>query len=329
MKKITDTLNIPHFASRLLDMYFGGRPFAVFDIETTGLSPADCKVILSGFLLAEGDRCEVVQFFASQQDDEKELLTETFRVLGSVDYVITYNGRHFDIPFIQKRALRHGIDASPAETVCDLDLYQVVSGHSPLRQALPSLSQKNLERFCGLASGRDDEISGGESVELYHRYMQTESFDLERRILLHNHDDLIQLYRLLPVISKTDFHRAMFRMGFPAGNVLINRITVRGRDLCVQGRQMRDPVSYISFPAETAPYSLLMNAADGQAELTVPCQCQAGALYFDVQTVLGPAFREMEKYPSVVNGYLIVQDHGTISHMEINAFVKLFFETRI
>lgn len=324
MKTITDTLRLQPFASRLMDQYFGNRPFAVFDIETTGLSPAYCKVILSGILLMDGGEAKVIQLFADQPDDEKALLEETLRILDAVDYVITYNGRHFDIPFVEKRAKKHGLKFHPPY---DLDLYQIVSGHSPLREVLPSLKQKSLEVFMGLADSRDDEISGGESVALYERYMASRSFDLERRILLHNHDDVIQLYRLLPIITRTDFHRAMFRQGFLAGRFHITKVQLAGRDLHVEGIQMKEPLDFISFPTDARPYTLIMNRASRSFELQIPGQTEAGALYLDALAVLGEtAVQKIEKYPSVVNGYLITQDHKTTNYMEINAFLKAFFE---
>lgn len=326
MKKIIDQLHIDRYASKTFDMYFKDKSFAVFDIETTGLSPAYCKVILSGILLAKGDECQVIQFFADQVSDEKEIIQQTADILKSVDYVITYNGRHFDIPFMEKRARKHEVDFD----ICpyDLDLYLIVNGHSELKSVLPNLKQKSIEVFMGLASGRDDEISGGESIELYHRYMSTKSFDLERKILLHNHDDLIQLYRILPIISKVNFHKAMFKLGFLAGDFLIRKVTMSGRDLHVLGSQLTEPKDYISFPTEEQPYSLIMDSASREFELTVPGQAEAGAIYFDAQTILGKTISEIEKYPSVTNGYLIAEEYGKINHMDINAFLLAFFRNQ-
>lgn len=328
MKTIIDKLRLQPFASRLMEQYFGNRPFAVFDIETTGLSPVYCKVILSGILRFDGgqspDQAQVIQLFADRPDDEKQLLAETIRILDSVDYVITYNGRHFDIPFVEKRAKKHGLSFRPPY---DLDLYQIVSGHSPLRQILPSLKQKSLEQYLGLSDGRDDEISGAESVALYERYMASHAFQLERQILLHNHDDVIQLYRLLPIIAKTDFHRAMFRQGFLAGDCSVAKIQLAGRDLCAEGFQLADPKDFISFPTDARPYTLIMNRSSRTFELQIPGQAEAGALYLDALAVLGEeAVQKIEKYPSVVNGYLITQDHKVTNYMEINAFLKVFFE---
>lgn len=326
MKTITDKIKINPYTAKIFDMYFHDKSFAVFDIETTGLNPSYCKVILSGIGIVSGNEAEIIQFFADQPDDEKEIIERTMEVLRRVDYIVTYNGKHFDLPFMEKRGKKHGLSFAEA-CPYNLDLYLVVNGHSHLKEVLPNLKQKSVEIYMGLADSRDDEISGGESVALYQRYMETKSFDLERRILLHNHDDLIQLYRLLPVVSQTSFHKAMFKMGFPVSEFCIEKISLNGRDLHVLGKQTGIPRDYISFPTEEAPYSLIMDSASKQMELIIPCQVQSGSIYFDAQTILKDNGEKIKKYPSVVNGYLITSENGKINDMEINAFLIDFFES--
>lgn len=322
MKTYIDTQRLPAFQSRIFDSYFGGKTFAVFDIETTGLSPASCKVILSGILLYDGEECQIIQYFANEESDEKEILEKTMDDLSRVDYILTYNGKHFDIPFMETRGRKHGLAFCAPY---NLDLYLVLSGHSQLRQILPNLKQKSVEIFMGLSPSREDEISGKESVELYHRYMTTKAFALEKTILLHNHDDLIQLFRLLPVLRKTDFHQAMYKLGFPAGDFLIEKISLSGRDLCVNGRKQTSPVDYISFPTEENPYALQISSSDGRFSLRIPGNASAGSIYFDAQAILGESVKEIEKYPSVVNGYLIVSENNCVNCMEINYFLQVFF----
>lgn len=325
MKTVTENLTLSPYTSKIFDMYFGGRTFAVFDIETTGLSPARCKVILSGILLRDETGCRVIQYFADRPEDEKEIIEKTLKVLSDVDYIVTYNGKHFDLPFMEVRGKKYGITFNPA--IYNLDLFLVVQGHSALRESLPNLKQKTIEIFMGLADSRADEISGGESVALYEQYMQSHAFALEKTILLHNHDDLIQLYKLLPVISKTDFHRAMYKLGFPAGRFLIQKIAMKGRELHVTGRQLTGLCDYISFPTAQKPCSLMMNSAGGTFSLAIPCESQAGALYFDAAALLDGETASIEKYPSVVDGYLIVSDQGKVNAMEINGFLLEFLQS--
>ncbi|MBR3785598.1 MAG: ribonuclease H-like domain-containing protein [Firmicutes bacterium] len=324
MKTITDNIQIPVYCSKLFDMYFGGKSFAVFDIETTGLSPANSKVVLTGILKVDQNGCgQVQQFFADQNDDEEAVIRATMDALAGLDYVITYNGRHFDMPFMTKRAEKYGLQFPD---LYNLDLYLLISGYAPFKEVLPGLKQKNIEAYMGIAVSRDDEISGKESVELYNRYMQTKRFELEEKILLHNHDDIIQLYKIFPVIDQLDLHKGLFKRGFPAGRFLIEQISLKNKELHVKARQMRDTVDYISFPTETAPYMLMMNSSDGSVDLSIPCESTAGSLYLDARAILRSASMKLDVFPGVTDGYLILSQKDRVNEMEINLFLRIFFE---
>lgn len=326
MKTIRKKIKLDKYQSKIYSMYFGGKTFAVFDIETTGLSPKYCKVILSGFLLfkngiSEESSATTIQFFADQPDDEEKILKSTLEILSSVDYIITYNGRHFDMPFIQTRCMKYGLNIPE---IYDLDLYQIIASSKSLREVLPGLKQKDIEFYMGLRNSRLDEISGGESVKLYELYMTQKSFELEEKILLHNHDDIIQLYKLLPIIEKTNFHMAMYKKGFACGNYIINNISINSRTLHVLGKQRNNPADYISFPTDETPYSLVLDSKSGDFELIIPCEKLENALILDATALLGDGIENIKKYPSIENGYLIVAINSAVNHMEVNAFIIEF-----
>lgn len=323
MKTIVDNIQIPVYYSKLFNMYFGGKTFAVFDIETTGLSPANSKVILTGILTVDQNGGYVQQFFADQNDDEEAVIRATMEALASIDYVITYNGRHFDMPFMKKRAEKYGLEFPD---LYNLDLYLLISGYAPFKEVLPGLKQKNIETYMGIAINRDDEISGKESVELYNRYMETKRFELEEKILLHNHDDIIQLYKILPIIERLDLHKALFKRGFPAGRFLIEQISIKSKELHVKARQLQDAIDYISFPTEAAPYMLMMNSAGGSVDLTIPCESASSNLYLDARAILRSASLKLDPLPGVVDGYLILSQKNQVNELEINTFLKIFFE---
>lgn len=323
MKTIVDNIQIPVYSSKLFDMYFGGKSFAVFDIETTGLSPANSKVVLTGILKVDQNGGLVQQFFADQNDDEEAVIRATMDALNSIDYVITYNGRHFDMPFMKKRAQKYGLTFPD---LYNLDLYLLISGYAPFKEVLPGLKQKNIETYMGIAISRDDEISGKESVELYNRYMETKRFELEEKILLHNHDDIIQLYKILPIITKLDLHKALFKRGFPAGRFLIEQISIKNKELQVKARQLHDAIDYISFPTEAAPYMLMMNSADSNVDLSIPCESTAGSVFLDARAILRSASLKLDSLPGMVDGYLILSQKNQINELEINSFLKIFFE---
>ena len=324
MKTITDNIQIPAYYSKLFDMYFGGRRIAVFDIETTGLSPANSKVVLTGILtVGPSGHGLVQQYFADQNDDEEAVIGATMDALRNIDCVITYNGCHFDMPFMKKRAEKYGLTFPD---IYNLDLYLLISGYAPFKEVLPGLKQKNIETYMGIAISREDEISGKESVELYNRYMETKRFELEEKILLHNHDDIIQLYKILPIIERLDLHKGLFKRGFPAGRFLIEQISIKNRELQVKARQIQDAIDYISFPTETAPYMLMMNSSDGSVDLSIPCESSFGSVYLDARAVLKTASFKLDHLPGVVDGYLILSQENKVNELEINSFLKIFFE---
>ena len=116
------------------------------------------------------------------------------------------------------------------------------------------------------------------------------------------------------------------RILFPIHDENAHAIAFSGRELRVAALQPQDrAIDYISFPTEEAPYSLRMSSLDHSLELAIPCESASGALYIDLLSLLGSAAAEMEKYPSAVDGYLILLEGAEIHHMEINAFLLKFF----
>lgn len=323
MKAITKTLKNKPFDEKIFMMYFKDKTYAVFDIETTGLSASSNYLILSGIIVCSitSDESTLFQFFAENENDEKEIINNTLNILKSVDYIITYNGRHFDIPFITKRGNIHNIDFKL--NCYNLDLYLILNGHSDLKSFLPNLKQKTVESFMGLSNKRQDEISGADSVKLYSEYIRTKSVNLENKILLHNHDDIIQLLKLLPIIRMVDFHKAMFKLGFVANNYKIDKIIISGKDLTINGIQLSNGKDYISFPTDENPYHMVANKSDSTFQLTIPGQSAYGAIYIDVLSLLDNV-DELKRYPSYENGYLIIKNHNTINYMEINSFIITF-----
>ena len=307
-------------------MYFEKQKVAVFDIETTGLNPASSRLILSGIILIDESETRFIQLLAEDLSDEKLIIEETCSLLSEADVIITYNGRHFDVPFLSKRASLYGVSVPDKY---NLDLYTIVRDYSSLRNMLSGLRQKDIEEFLGISTSRADTISGYESVKLFERYLNTGSFALRDKILLHNADDIRQLYRLLPVIRSTDFHKAMFRTGFPVSCGYIRGIRLSGKKLTVRGF-LNEPLDYISFPTAETPYSVTAVRSDGSIDVVFPCECERGITFLDARRILGEdVSAALDRLPGVESGYLICSTDSGIPYMEINLFVKEFFKSRI
>ena len=323
-----------YFCSKLLDRYFGPMKLGIFDIETLGLNPVTSKVILAGIMHVTSDgNCHMTQYFAEEEEDEKDLLIALSEEFLKYEYLLTYNGKHFDIPFIEKRARANGLYSYPIDCY-NLDLYLILNGHSPLKGILPNLKQKTVEEYMGLQQDRRDEISGAESVRLYNDFAAAwqakERKALKNRILLHNHDDLFQLYKILPIIQKTDFHRAMSYLGFPVqGQNLwprlnISKVKIDISGFTIQGTYCGPEISYLSYDTEQRPYSCRFQK-EGTFRFLLAVDRHKGNAFINLKHFLSN-YDKFREYPNYVNGFLLLIQDGRTHFMEMNEFAKAFLQ---
>lgn len=161
----------------------------VFDIETTGLSPKFCKVILIGVLFNKDNKTIIKQYFAQTEDDEKDLLLAFINDINAFDTHITFNGLAFDIPFLNSRFNKYNIDFELNKND-DIDILNIVRPFKGLL-SLSDCKLKTIEKYIGIS--REDTISGKESVKLYKEFVSSKSNDLKNKILLHNYEDIYYL----------------------------------------------------------------------------------------------------------------------------------------
>ena len=321
MKYLTNYSDENIYKSAMLDFYFKDMNIGVLDIETTGLNPSKNKFILGG-LYNFKDKT-IHQFLAENKSEEKDALCEFKKKLSKTDMVITYNGRHFDIPFIEKRMKNFSADIGSMPY--NLDLYLVLNGHSPIKKFVPNLKQKTVENYMGLWQNRQDEISGAESVELYNTYEKNHDPKLEAKILLHNSDDVLQLTRLLKVISKSDFHKAMYHLGFPAGPLTVQKIDITRDFMIITGIQRDISLNYIGFSFEDFPAESRFEAKTGSFTFKIPLIRNSAMAIIDLDAAYVDR-KTFEIYPVYSSGFLIVENHSQKNYMEINHFVKKFIE---
>lgn len=207
------------YKSKLFDFYTEKGSVAVLDIETTGLSSLNNKIIIFGVLEITPEGLISTQYFAENRGEEKAVLKEIPKYLEGFDVIITFNGASFDLPFIKKRLEKHGFSLPEKDSFVHLDLYKVIKKQKELFQ-LNSYSQKSVEAYMGIT--REDTISGGESVQLYHAYEKSQNKAYKKTILLHNQEDIYHLSKMLSLYEKLDIHLSMFHTGF-----LVKKETVK------------------------------------------------------------------------------------------------------
>jgi Predicted exonuclease len=306
MDIIRKRIEYPEFTYRPFLQYFENMKWGVCDIETTGLSRAKCACILIGILLPEDGHASFVQYFAETPEEEEDVLMAAASDLQDLDMVVTYNGRSFDMPFIRSRLQYYGEELLPEPY--DLDLYAVIKKYSPLKQFMPNLRQKTVEDFLGLWADRTDEINGGDSVSLYFEYVTFPDPELKRQILLHNSDDVLQLYKLLQVLKKTDLHAAMTSQGFPVVSgerrATVQYINVNADALNVRGTQDTAPVNAVDYGDDTG-IGYRFSDTDDSFEINIRLLEYKGLKFVDLER-MGLDVSAYEQYAEEEDGYLSI-----------------------
>lgn len=293
------------YDSRFEEYMHGSKP-CILDIEATGLDPSKCRVCLVALLVRTENGVRITQFLAENHYEEHLVLEATadFLERENIGYLITYNGRAYDIPFINRR-----LELNYSDRYIDLfdfDLYRYLSKGTDLRKRAGSLRQMAVEDHYGIFSDRRDTITGRESVTLFNEYALTGSSTIEKVILTHNREDVLQLHRLmfLALDEAADFDAAMAQHGFPSSDgrlVLRPYISRQNKALRICGEQLRSPVSAAFFADTGSPLTAVFNRSSSSFEITAPLEVLNDNYYIDA-SALGLDIDD----DNCINGYLIL-----------------------
>lgn len=325
-----ETLN-----SKQFNRFFNANKISIFDIETTGLYPKHDKIILIGFvhIMPPHDDGELVQFFSESPEEEKDILLEAIREISDSDMLITYNGRSFDVPFLDTRCKKYSIQS---KNIFNLDLYQLVRNYSTLKNIMGSLSQKSMEEFMQINHLRADEISGGESVNLYNEYTDQESLSyksetLLNKILLHNRDDVMQLTRLISLLKYFDLNMAIEKIGFTRSGLIISDYSVSNTLFKIKGVQRYDYIDYIAFPTLNFSGKIEFNGQDGSWQAEYPIYARKEGKFVDLSEFKDMLSSDNCKYLSlsknnIIDNKLILSDYGQQNSNACYDFARLFVD---
>jgi uncharacterized protein YprB with RNaseH-like and TPR domain len=180
---------------------FGHRRMLFLDIETCGLQSQ--PVFLVG-LCHIGERNLVLrQLFARDYAEERALLCEMERILSEHDFLVTYNGKTFDLPFLRHRAVYHRMRFETS--IPHLDLLWMVRRR--WKDRLPDCRLKTLE-WRVLRRLRAGDIDGSEIPGAYHEYVKHGQPHRLLPVFHHNLLDVVAMAELLPKLFEPDEERA-------------------------------------------------------------------------------------------------------------------------
>lgn len=301
--------------------YFEGMKPCVLDIEATGLDRSRCRAVLTGLLLYTEKGVKITQFLAENHYEEAKVLEATMDFIeeSGAGYLITFNGRAFDVPFLNAR-----LDANFLGRQLNMyhfDLYRFLLRCTDLKDRVGSMSQMSIENYYGILSDRGDTITGKESVALFDQYAISGNSTIEKIILTHNREDVLHLNRLmyLTLADIPDIHGALASYGIPAAG---GKLSVRPKlkkfpkILRITGEQIGSPVSAAYFPDADDPLTVTFNASSSSFEIIAPLGCHDEEFYFDLsflkkKSAEGGALERLLSDPDCVNGYLILNPRTT------------------
>lgn len=159
--------------------------FAIVDIETLGLFGR--PIILIGVALPRKNKIYTNQYLLRTISDEVGALWEFVSSLKADQSFITFNGRSFDIPFIQQRLAFYGMDASLNHPHFDLLHFT----RRALRSKLENCRLETVEQYLGLK--REINIPSALVPHFYQTYLRTRNIGPLIPILEHNKQDLLTL----------------------------------------------------------------------------------------------------------------------------------------
>lgn len=292
MKVFTRDYKIEHINSPIYGEYYDGMKSCVLDIEATGLDPRSSKVVLMGLLMETNSGVKVTQFLAENHYEEDKVLMATMEFLcdNKIDYLITFNGLRYDIPFINTRLEKLNYD--DRINLYDFDLYRFLRKCSILPTKMDSLRQSAVEDYFGIGKDRKDTITGKENISLFNEYSISGNSAVEKIILTHNREDVLQLYKLMKLSSindfgdilDCDFHSAIAKYGFPACNGRFSlRPQIKKSQLIINGDQNYDEFSAAYFPDFDNPITATFRATTRTFEIQLPISEQDKEL--DAKTI--------------------------------------------
>lgn len=169
--------------------------FAIIDIETMGLFSR--PIILLGVAQPCEGKLKVNQYLVRDISEENAALKIFMEELEQYSAIISFNGRSFDIPFIEQRLNYYGLNSIIDKMHFDL-LHYI---RRAWRHTVPSCNLSTIEE-CILGLTRRDEVPGALVPEFYREYLETKNVGPLVAIINHNRQDVVSLAKLFSKLSE-------------------------------------------------------------------------------------------------------------------------------
>ncbi len=182
---------------------------AFLDTETTGLAGAGTLAFMVGVAFFErgagGDVLVARQYFLRDHGDEPAMLLLLDELVQQKAAVVTFNGRSFDLPLLDKRYLLNR-SYSHLLSLPHLDL--LPPSRRLWRTRIGSCALRHLEENLLLVQRTEEDVPGFMIPGLYVDYLQNNDAREMTRVFYHNQIDILSMVtlagRLLAQLQQVD-----------------------------------------------------------------------------------------------------------------------------
>ena len=182
---------------RLADLNFHDCLFV--DTETTGLAGAGTIAFMVGVAFFEGDAVVVRQYFLCDHGDEPAMLLLLDELLADKKALVTFNGRTFDLPLLDRRFLMNRL---PVDLLDKPHIDLLHPARRLWRNRFGSVALGELEKkLLGVRRSHAD-VPGFAIPGLYHDYIRTGDARQMARVFYHNEIDMLSMVTLLPRVIR-------------------------------------------------------------------------------------------------------------------------------
>ena len=195
---LADILSIPTYPAHLLSKderlkELDFRKALFLDTETTGLSGGTGTfAFMVGLGFFQGDRFLVHQFFMRDYSEERASLSLLKNFIDSFQFLITFNGRQYDIPLLETRFILSRMPSKIRE-MPNFDL--LYPSRKIWKGAYENCRLVTLESQL-LGVERTDDIPSEWIPYLYFDYIQTGDARKIQQVFYHNQMDILSMVTL-------------------------------------------------------------------------------------------------------------------------------------
>lgn len=173
----------------LSSAFFDISEIVFLDIETLGLH--HCHLFLIGVAYFKNNTLHIDQFFLRNLTEEKAALYFLNQLFKKKKAICSFNGKTFDIPFLQKRMKRYDLNDELNHPHFDMR-YLAPNGFSYIRQDARLVTYEQFE----FDTIRTDDVPSHLVPDFYQSYLRSNNIGSIIPIIEHNKQDLITTTKL-------------------------------------------------------------------------------------------------------------------------------------